>query len=68
MPEAEKPLTDDEIRDVRKMLQRHGHSEWFWATVKQASLWITAIVVGANHGWNALIKLIRFLSSQDSGD
>lgn len=68
MAEVEKPLTDEELRNVRKMLQKQGRKRWLLASIKQLGLWVTAVVIGINHGWQALVKLVRFLSSQDPGD
>lgn len=56
------PLTDDEVGEVRKLIQNNDRKDWFWRGARTVALWVSAVIAGANYGWDALGKIIRYFS------
>lgn len=40
------PLTEEERRFVRKMIEQEKHVAWFWATLRQWAFWTATVVAG----------------------
>jgi hypothetical protein len=52
-------LTEDEISDLRNLLEHQKRIVWFWATVKTWAIWITAVAAGVTIGWDALSRIVQ---------
>lgn len=44
--QSSEPLTAQELREIRYLLQTEKHVAWFWATVRRWSMWIALGVAG----------------------
>ena len=43
---SNKPLTEEELRAVRKIIQADDRARWLWASARTWAMWITAVTVG----------------------
>ncbi len=43
---SSQPLTEREIRQVRRELEQSRRVRWFWQSTKTTGLWIAAVVGG----------------------
>lgn len=54
-----KPLSGDEIRDVRKLLEAEKRMNWFWATIRIWGSYIAGAIVGVWAVIEVLGKIVR---------
>jgi hypothetical protein len=52
--EITSPLTDEELRAIREILEQERNVMWFWATARKWLAWSSAGVLGAYAMWNAV--------------
>ena len=57
-------LTDDEVQVLRQMIESEKNMKWLWATLRNWSVWIVAIITGATVGYNALVDLVKSLAGK----
>ncbi len=57
--EREPPLTEQERRDLRRMLEQDRRASWAWSTIRVWSTWIVAIVAALTVGWDFLRRLAK---------
>lgn len=62
-PHDEPPLTNQEIRELREMLEADRRVKWFWGLMKTISIWIIAVGGAFTMTWGMLVKLITNASS-----
>lgn len=58
------PLTPDEIREIRAVLDQDKYVRRFWASVRTWVIAIAAVVAGISVGFDALAKVIKFLAGK----
>lgn len=63
MPPAakERPLSDDEVRKLRDLIEADSRVRWFWASIRTYAVWVSAVVLGLTVGWESLGKILRAL-------
>lgn len=54
-------LTDEEVQELRELLEREKRVTWLWSTARTWAVWIAAVVGGVTIGWDTLSKIIRSL-------
>ena len=62
----DRPLTADERKALRAILENDRRARWFWATARLVAGWITAAIIGAaavqtavQHWIDALTKKVQ---------
>lgn len=63
-PTKPPPLSDDEIKDIRAVLEQDRFVRRFWASVRTWVLAIAAVIAGITVGFEALAKVVRFLAGR----
>lgn len=58
------PLTPDEIREIRAVLDQDKYVRRFWASVRTWVIAIAAVVAGISVGFDALGKVVKFLAGK----
>ena len=57
------PLTPQEIKRVRQVLQSDDRARWFWSSTRTIALWITAVTVGLAAAKGFLVETLSGLLS-----
>jgi len=57
-------LTDEEIKDLRAVLEQDRFVHRFWSSVRTWVIAIAAVVAGITVGFEALAKVVRFLAGK----
>ena len=55
-------LTENEIAELRRIIESERRMRWLWASMRSLAVWIAAIVTGVTVGYQALIDVVRGLS------
>lgn len=63
-PTKPPPLTDEEIKDLRAVLEQDRFVRRFWASVRAWVLAVAAIIAGITVGFEALAKVVKFLAGR----
>ena len=63
-PTKPPPLTDEEIKDLRAVLEQDRFVRRFWSSVRTWVIAIAAVVAGVTVGFEALAKVVRFLAGK----
>ena len=61
--EDDDPLSRNEIRQLRHMLEAEKRAVWLSATIKVYSTWFAALVVALTLGWDFFKKIILTIKS-----
>lgn len=59
--ESQPPLTDEELKDIRNLLEADRRVKWAMAKVKAAVLWLAAVVGAFIFLSDAFVKFIKAL-------
>jgi hypothetical protein len=43
---SSRPLSEDEIRSLRRLMKADERARWLWSSLRTWALWITAVSVG----------------------
>ena len=63
-PTKPPPLTDEEIKDLRAVLEQDRFVRQFWSSVRTWVIAIAAVVAGITVEFEALAKVVRFLAGK----
>lgn len=55
-------FTEDERRELRRIIQGERHMAWLWAMLRNLAIWVAAIVAGVYAFWDGAGALIRHLT------
>lgn len=55
----EAPLTDEEIREVREMLEADRRVKWLWAGARKVAIWVAAVVGALVVSSEFIVKVIK---------
>lgn len=58
------PLTPDEIREIRTILDQDKYVRRVWTTVRTWAVAIAAVIAGISVGFDAIAKAIKFLTGK----
>lgn len=58
-PIKQPPLTEDELKYIREVIQQDQRVRWFWSTLKTWSLAILAIVAAGTVGVDLVVKSVK---------
>lgn len=59
--ERERPLSDEELRAIRTLLEQDKRVKWLWTSLRTYGLWISGTVLGFSLGFETLKKIVQFL-------
>lgn len=55
----ERPLTDEEIREVRGIIEADKRAKWLWATIRTGAIWVAAVLGALMLAWDTLVKILK---------
>lgn len=58
-----RPLTEEEIAEFRKLLEKERRVTWIWTTFRVWATWITAITAAYIAGKQIIVDLISKLTA-----
>ena len=59
----ERELTDEEIREVRAIIEADKRANWLWALIRTGSIWVAAVLGALMLTWEAIVKALRAIIS-----
>ena len=62
--EQEKPLTQKELKEMREMLENDRRWKWLARSMRNIAGWIVGVGVGITFGYDWLVKLLKWGSTQ----
>lgn len=57
-PPHERPLSDGEIRDIRRVLEADRRMKWLMASARIGAIWIAAIAGTMSLMWDNLVRFV----------
>ena len=54
-----KPLTDDELKLVREIIEKDKRWRWLATGMRNVAAWIVAILAALTIGWDWFVKIIK---------
>lgn len=58
-PPGERQLTDDELREVRDIIQADKRAKWLWASIRTGGVWMAAVLGGATLFWDSVVRIAK---------
>jgi hypothetical protein len=55
----ERALTDEEIREIRGIIEADKRAKWLWATIRTGSIWLAAVLGALMLAWDSLGRILR---------
>ncbi len=55
----EKPLNDEERRQIREIIESDQRAKWLWSSIRVWSLWIAALITGLSMTWDTIVAVIK---------
>lgn len=59
----ERPLTDEEIREVRAIIEADRRAKWLWATIRTGAIWVAAVLGAFVLAWDSFVKVVKSIVS-----
>ena len=59
MPEHQNPLTDEELIEIRGIIEADKRAKWLWATIRTSAIWVAAVVTGFTVFWDTAGRILR---------
>ncbi|MGO1500824.1 MAG: hypothetical protein ACTHWH_06025 [Marinobacter sp.] len=60
----ERPLSDEEIRDLRKIIEADRRMKWLLATTRITAIWVAAAAGTVSLLWDNLVRLVLHLAGR----
>ena len=57
----EAPLTDQELIEIRQIIESDRRAKWLWSTVRAISVWVAAVIAGATLLLDSMASGIKHL-------
>lgn len=54
---SSEPLSEDEIKHLRKIMRADERARWFWAMIRTFALWLTAVSIAVVAVKNSIIEI-----------
>jgi len=61
---SERPLTDDEIKELRELLEANRRMKWLWGNSRKTFIWLAAIIGTVSVAWEALVKFVLYITGK----
>lgn len=55
----ERELSDDEIREIRAIIEADKRAKWLWATIRTGAIWVAAVLGALMLAWDTLVKIVK---------
>lgn len=52
-------LTEEEVAELREMLEEERRAKWLWSSIRVWSIWIAAVVGGMTVFWDSATRILR---------
>ena len=56
--QPERPLTDEELREVRRIIEADRRMKWLMATARITAIWIAAVAGTVSLLWDNLVRFV----------
>lgn len=56
---VERPLTDEEIREIRAIIEADKRAKWLWANIRTVAIWIAAVLGALMLAWDSLVRIVK---------
>ena len=57
-PHHERPLTDEELRDLRGVLEADRRMKWLMASARIGAIWIASIIGTVSLLWDSVVRFV----------
>ena len=58
---SSEPLTEDELKAFREMLEADRRAKWFWALSRSVAIWVVAVTTGFVAFYDSAVSLVSRL-------
>lgn len=58
---SERPLTDDEIIDIRRIIEHDKRAVWLWSSIRNIAVWVVAVIGGISLAYQSLADAVKHL-------
>jgi hypothetical protein len=55
----QEPLTEDELAEVRRIIEADKRRVWLMSSVRATASWIVVVLGGVALSWDSLVKAIK---------
>lgn len=52
-------LSDEELKEIRDMLQSERRVRWLWSSVRVWSIWIAGVFTALAVSWDFVINIVK---------
>lgn len=59
MSEDYKNLTEEEVKQIREILQNEQRAKWLWSSIRVWSIWIAGVITAISITWGTFVEIIR---------
>lgn len=57
-------LSPDEIKAMRELVEHDKRAKWLWASVRNFSVWLVAVIGGISLAYESLITAVKHLAGR----
>ena len=58
------PLSDDELQEIRRLIEHDKRAKWLWASVRNVAVWVVAVIGGISLAYQSLADAIKHLAGR----
>ena len=58
------PLTDEEVAEIRRIIESEKRMKWLWASVRNIAVWIVAVIGGVVLAYESLANAVKHLAGK----
>jgi len=60
--QKERPLSDEELRQVRALIEKDKRVLWLWTSLRTYAMWISAVVLGGGVALDFFKRIVKSLA------
>lgn len=64
MPPPERPLSNEELRDIRRIIEADRRMKWLMATARITAIWIAAAAGTVSLLWDNLVRFVLHVAGR----